>query len=664
MVDIEIDVYRAGVLQGSGPLYEVTGLSADGRTNEAASWSFMTQLRAGSPAMYLTEESECFGYLVGAAGRVPLFGGRIAQATPQAGETGAMISVSGAGLLGELAYDYFESLELSESVTRPPRGARTLTSAGEIDVPEWFDGDTGTSETATLSKIDWIYIYDPSRFFEIELDVLTANGQASGIEVQVYTAALQSNGKKGWEGVNRLTDEWSGSGVPFAQVGTQTLTFDLVGTWDEVILDGKQGYYFRFRPVDDTISFALRGITVTVKGPNTTDDFQQVVDRSFRFGMKTGSLIASANGYYGFLNDMSILAAMRRVTEGSNDIFRLGAADVREIELIRGDEPTVSGLRAAGPLNITSLGDLADGMLAIVGKPRKIQDFRKKVNKLFIYGNGSGHGSHYTLADHTFGEGGGSPAVGITINREESSITYEAGFALSPLVASKRYRDIQTLDGNIQGPEVSNQLVRLGVAELVQRMSGVEHHEIDVVGFKNRLLWPGDSLTVDYAEYDSGVELLRIDGELMVTAVRYQLSDGVLQGSVTVSSVPRFPMDERDFLLGELETARRTDTNEQRLRGFALFGPRVPVEGDAGSVISDPDEKPFGGTICVPSDIFADEFRPITAEFLTWLNEGNDAGAGARYGYAHPGTGDSNDYDWIWISDGNGEATVDRNRDI
>ena len=664
--DLEVDIYEAGVLKGFGPVYQVTELSPGGRLNEAATWGFTAVMKADNSTIHISEGFKCFGYLMSDGGRLPLFGGRITKLAKKPIDGGMLISVSGNGLLGELAFDYLPTLEIAETTIRPPVGARTLTDAGEIEVPEWNDGDTGTSHGVTLANDEWIYIYDTSRFYDIVFDVEVANTAAANIDFETYSARKNSTGRKGWSTISPIIEEWSGGGVPLSTTGERRLTFTVNDPWDEVILDGQQGYYFRFRSTTADISFTLRGITVTIKGPDTLTDFSTVIDASTQFAVKSGGLTATTRGFYGLLNDISVLSAVRRVVDASGDYFRLTSPDVRAVELIHSAAPVLSGLRAFGPIADGDLDEFPDDSL-VIEDISPVYDYREQVNKIFVYGNGSGPGSHYTLANHNLEAGVDYPA-GYTIDRNESSITYDAGFAVSPLSTSRRYRDIQTLDGNIEGPEVSNQLVYLALAELIQLQAGVEHFGLTVIGFKDKLLFAGDTVAVEYMEYSDEIEFERIEGDYLVTDYRYKLRDGVLVANLTVSSVPRPPMTERDFVLDMMERDRRASTNEQRLRGFGLFGPRVPVEGDGsggggGPNISLPDINPTLH-LCVPAAAFADEYAPTHAEFITWLYPANDLGAGALYGYAHPGTGDPNNYDWIWQSNGDGTADIIEQNEI
>lgn len=675
---IEIDIFRAGVKQGSGPIHEVTSLSFGDRLNESNTWSFSARLGHDSPTLHLIEDNECFGYAVSAAGRVALFAGRMLEVKPIFSNGKKMIAVSGAGLVSDLAFDHVPRLEIFENYERAPKDARTITSDGEVSIAAWIDGSALTNHAIDFGKFDWIYIYDTSKFSAVHIDVLVNNTNSGGIQCQTFTNALPS-GKKGWSDVNVSVDGWGTdfASVPFGTVGTKIIEFDPVDSWDEVLLDGLQGYYFRFRATDARLQMTISGIRAVIRGPNKTNDVEVVVDASTDFAMMPGSLLNSKNGYYGIMDDISILSALRRVAGSSLDIIRLGAINRREIEVLRADNLPQSTIRAVsgsmpgfldrpeetGLIPFQDFSSGLDDLVVMDAQPK--QDFRSKVNKLFAYGNGSGSGSHYTISDHNLVEGVDYPA-GYVINRDESSVTWAAGFAVSPLSSSVRYRDVQTIDGNMQGAEVSNQILLNAIAELEQRKTGVKHYGLKIAGFRGSIVRSGDLLNVEFTEFEEGVNLFSITGDWMVTATRYTLKSGILVCDATVSNITRPPMDETGFTLAEMENRRRAETTEQRLRGFALWGPRVPTEGDeGGEIISEdpPLRQVVDLKICVDQDAFVDEFDPTHGEFLNWLLT-NEYPGGAEFVYYVAGTGSADDPDVTWQSDGLGNAVETFRREI
>lgn len=591
---------------------------------------------------------------------------------------GQTVSIEGVCNFHDLSKISVDNLGIFTSGIGDPLEVRRIVTAGsrsdtgfptdpeDVAIPALIDNDTGTTYAWDMwtgdgnpkgKGMDAIYIASPVPIYDAIF--IMANG-TSFTSPESKDLIFQYLGQSATDG-----EGWTGTGVSIGgttatvsdfQGGAATVTVsidsDLAGDIVKSSQSGLNAFWYRLwvssAEVQSRGQMILEDIRIN-KRVSVTDAITRLM--TLAPGWTADNLTTSTSVYHEFVGE-TFIEALRLLAKMTGGFFVNGSTSSSNI--IDWNPSSDSNLVAKESASWTFD---EDNIIDLVER-----DIKPTATRYTLYG--AGHGQARITAQ--LQEGPESFTIdgdSYTYNPITNQIVNDTAETELGEIIHKELNVpyVSALYSSGQSPEASNMLIRFGKTRLPKASRRNRKAYTVKVGNLTADIPVGQCvrLTLDHGAIDVDEAFIITSATLAysnVSTMTYELSsDGYYLDTLNG--------EEQDRIS---ETQDATRYRQLMWIGDIEGGKWVLDDGSGGQDLDiDLDEKPFFGTVCVPTVAFANPYAPTTAEFETWLATGtNDRGNGVRYEYTHPGTGDSSDPDGIWLSDGDGTATEIFLRDI
>lgn len=469
------------------------------------------------------------------------------------------------GLLSEvLVWDTYEQVTWDT----PLRVERL--SGSIVDVPEVYDGDTGTFydfKWTNLASEYFVYVRFYAQMDGLRFDMGTAPNQATAdLTVQYFNGA-------GWDNVTGLSDGTAVGGATLAQDGDVTWTRP--DDEAEAYHNTQLGYWARLHVDNDLDSdtgtagqqdIRVNEIYVRYVAPET-DEISDLLTTHGPASWDTNGTYydGTADGTLDKFEGESLLEILGRIAKRSGEHFRASTTSKR-----------VDWLRTTTP---------DSGLVAVASNHERVHDKNACViEKIDI----EAHNDRVTRV-YAFAAGGSDAATDLS---EASGVTLPSGYTLEtdaggryyikngtletsigrPIMRRLDIPDIVPMYGTGQNKRTSEALARATVAYMEQR------NQIQYV-YRVRLsnvtgdLRPGDTIRLIYQGATSdGTRVIALNSSLIVLRMTVQVSREGAMYDLLLSNVSRLPASDETILAEIIQQMRAMKRRPQPLSGTAVSG--------------------------------------------------------------------------------------------
>ena len=540
----------AGTIVGPGPITTATNWKQESRVDEAGSFSFDMPASDDKWQDIVSNGTvKCYG-LVG--GAVTMLGAGVVEQIDEMPGDPSMIHISGGDLLRELARYPVGDLQILEQewtyLTGVRGSVRWIDGMGisaERDLPEAYDGDTGTYTDPVFKLGDhwWLYVGFDMPCTEARFTFEQTNGEASGTgeQYQYYSDAT------GWTDFSGLVDGTKVDTNILAQNGTISWTRPM--DWARCTPTALAGSWFWWRIRTDKLA---TGSTV---GDIQITEIEIYADKATTTGVELITTIANdynaswnvvstatTNAAYMQFNGESVLSALQTLAKSVGDHFILGSG--RTITWLGPASGwSASGYRAMN--NITGVGAEGGVESLLITNARRINDTAELITRIIPF---SGSGAQRLDIQGT----SRTAPAGYTLNKTptfpiQPYIENDASVTTYGVVAQTHiFTDITNMsDGAVSVGLAADQLYDAGKAYLDTHCVPAYQYELSVTGIA-ALLTPATTIHIVCQVWNGGVKSIDINtypsSPLLIMAVSYQVNqDGVLLASFEISNVERQP---------------------------------------------------------------------------------------------------------------------------
>lgn len=479
------------------------------------------------------------------------------------------LRVSGDDLLRELANRTVGDLELFQAVTYSTTDAKqpctlryqSYTAGNDLTLPATVD--------LSPSPLDFLYVMHSRTFSKIALTITAANTTISDtFQIQYYNE--QDPGKPSWDtlggvingtltaGPDSEIDLPAAGSYPFGQSGT--IEFDPPPGWSP--LNGK--YIIRFfDPTADLTAVTISAASVTIVEP-VSDGLQRIMALApSGWSLDPAGVFTTASSVYMGFQGESVLAALVALAEQKGEHF-ICSPSGRRVWWI-GTGKNDSGLRAAQVTEPT-----ADTLMLV--NLTRLSDSYDLYTRIYPAGGGVGSG-RVTMAQTTLS------APGFVIGPDGEYLEATAAVAAFGRIDRRvDYPDIAPVNGSkAQTIHAANALFERAYQDLARKSQLQQVYRLEVVP-SSYLVWPGQTIQVDYHEWADGYHAVNISAALYVLEVEQRISTaGILTVGLTVATVYAPANDDYQALarlMGSVSTQRNTDTPAS---SYSSNGAGVPV---------------------------------------------------------------------------------------
>jgi len=568
-MEIWIDIEdAAGTRYGDGPITTAVEWQSLRRLDAAGTFAFA--MPASDPRSNLLRNKRVARCWCASDGVIREVGAGIIDQIEIAPGEPTMLRVSGDDLLRELANRTVGDLELFEAVTYsttdPKAPARlryqSYTTGHDLTLPATVD--------LSPDPLDFLYVMHARTFSKISLSITAPNTTLSDtFQIQYYNA--QDPTRPTWEtlgGVVNHTvaggpesgpDEAAGGVYPFGASGV--IEFDPPPGWSP--LGGMYVIRF-FDPTANLTPFTISAASVTIIEP-VADGLQRIMGLApAGWSLDPAGVFATSSSVYMGFNGESVLAALIMLAEQKGEHFTVSAAG-RRVWWI-GTAQNDSGLRAA------QVTEPTPQTLMLVNLTR-VSDSYDLYTRIYPAGGGVGSG-RATMAKTTLSVPGF--AMGVDGSYLEATA---AVVAFGRIDRRVDYPDIAPVnESEAQVVHAANALFERAYQDLARSSQLQQVYRLEVVP-SVYLVWPGQTIQVDYHEWADGYHAVDISATLHVLEVEQRISqEGILTVGLTVGTVYA-PANNNDYhalarLMGSVSTQRNTDTPAS---SYSSNGAGVPV---------------------------------------------------------------------------------------
>lgn len=501
------------------------------------------------------------------------------EITPS-GQGPTMLRVRGDDLLRELTNRTVGDLALHEAVTYSTTHATdpvTLRIEEVYSDMPWMNFGYDLTLPAQVQLMNgnplrFLYIQHPRAFSKITLTLTDVNTvQSDTFQVQYYNA--QDPAKPAWEPLGGLVNNTSAPGedpgsefvYPLGMMGEQTIEFDVPTGWSP--LEGGPYIIRMFDPGVVLGPCTISAASVTIVEP-VADGLQRIMALApAGWSLDPAGRYATAGKVYMQFAGESVLSALVLLAEQTGEHFTLSAAARRVWWL--GVMPLSSGLRA---IQVTEPGE---DTMAITAFSR-VADSYELYTRLYAYGAGEGSG-RLTMAASTNAYFMPAGFHIDPVNREYIEHS-EAAAVYGRIDRREDWPDIAPVDGSkAQMIHAANALYGRALLAL-QRHSQLQYAYRLTVAPSHYVVWPGQTILVEYHEWADGYHSVNVAAELWVLETDQQItSAGLRTMALTVATVDYAPANDYSTVARLMGSVRQERSTEQVASGYSNNSAGVPV---------------------------------------------------------------------------------------
>lgn len=562
------------------------GKVGDGPIATALFWERVRRLdRIGEVRFALPAADERARGLLGELGRVHAWaiddgilydGGvgiieKLGRATE--GEGKVVLEIEGSDLLKELAWRRIFSLGIYQDTAVVPVAVKWVEQVLGVDVytdlPEAFDGNTGTStDPFALKETDsYLYVGGEQTFSKIGLLFRTVNTQPAeghwGFSDERSATLIPPNG--GWREPD-VEDGTVNSGAPLGQDGD--VEFTRPGDWMKRVIDSDEAYWVRLDPTTDLDAVELYEIELTAREA-TTDDLALI------FGYPKGDNLAPYEndpdpeigwlweldpagytstelGTYFFFVDETVFSALGKIAERTAEHFRLGAG--RTVLWLRADMPS-SGIVATSDVDpIAAEGNPA---ICLITELTEEEDASQIITRVYPYGGGNDT-ARITLSDVSAAAEADLPAD-FVLDREANYIKYTpAETTYGRIVDVLERKEIKGEGSAVRDQAASDELFYEALYYLQRHVEPYFSYRLAVTGLRD-VVEVGTTIHVDYRRVVDGEIVWQVKGDFLILEATDRWDENGMRTTgflVTKPELDRYPETDSDYVNRQLEQAR------------------------------------------------------------------------------------------------------------
>lgn len=440
----------------------------------------------------------------------------------------SIIEVSGGDLLRELADRTVGDLKLMVESTFTATKVHHV-NPGSTDMPNAYDGNTGTSANLTLTGSatdapdDWVYVRSDKTFSQVYFTLGAAvNAVASELRGQFYNEEGVA-----WEPIKITSDGTAAGGATLAQSGM--VVFDMPAGWGT-----SPTYEIRFyvtADIDD-VDFAEVQVKVFEETATALADVMALAPASWTIDDALG-YTATANGVYLTFSGESVLTALIRIAEHTGENFTAGFG--RNLIWLQ-DEQRDSGLRAVAHVDPIAAESAPEIMLIRNLRAAPDGDASDIISRVYPHGGGIGP-MRPTLASTSK-----SAPAGYTLSTTDNYLKCDATeTAYGRIEVAQAWSDI-VAKGNddTQKQKAADALFDRALEFLQQHAAPIESYEADVIKLSRPLL-PGYRVRVIYDEFVDNYHAVAVDDVLWVTETSTEIdASGIHVTGLQLATIDRY----------------------------------------------------------------------------------------------------------------------------
>lgn len=519
---IWIDVEdQNGIRYGDGPITTAVAWQSTARLDQAGTFSF--QMPAADPRAALLANRRyvrCWSYdseLV-EEGR-----GIIERIRVVPGDGPTMLEVSGDDILRELAVRTVGRLGLYEDVTIIPELWFNVVNVSNtrLTLPATIDLDPGVGY-----PVNRLIIKSPVPFDQLDLTLGSPVNTQEGDLIAQYW-----NEESGQPENVRITDGTAVGDKPLAQSGT--ISWSIPAGWGPV--DGVYWFYLFDRDND------LAPVQITAATIPSREATSDALSKTMALAPPGWALdpiagLLTTENENGVNLDMageSVLATLGRIAEQTGEHF-VRTETARRIRWL-GSSASDSGLRAIGGHGVGGGAPGPDTMLIL-----HVTETRDS----------------YPVVTRLYGRGGGNGELSVTL--AYASRTAPAGYTLNKTDSYlERSSDYGRIDGEVSYPDILSPTIgrqaRIDASnalfdrmyERLRRISEVNRaYELTLLP-SSYMVWPGQTIVVDYDEWIGSYHSVNIHATLWVLETTRQIDqDGVRTIGLKTATIDMWPASD------------------------------------------------------------------------------------------------------------------------
>ncbi len=571
-MNIGIDVENAsGTRYGAGPITTASEWQSTRRLDAAGTFSFV--MPAADPRSNLLAHKRfvrCWG---ADADGIREVGAGIIDTIEVVPGSPSMLRVSGDDLLRELANRTVGDLELFQEVTYSTTHATAPLTLRLTEGAAWRNLVLPETVNMEIDPVSFLEFKYPRQFSKITLRLSSMQtALTDAFQVQYYNA--QDPTRPDWWALGGLVNNTASPGpgnafYPFRRSGT--IEFDAPAGWSSL---GGEYIVRMFDQQTDLTPFTIEEASISIVEP-VSDGLARIMAMApDGWSLDPAGHYATQTPVYMQFSGESVLTALVMLAEQTGEHFLLSPS-ARRVWWI-GKDQEASGLRAV------QAEEPIDETMLITGLSRTSDSYDLCTR---IYAHGGGVGSGRLSMEYT-----SRSEPGYTLGPAGAYLEADAALATYGRIDSREdYPDIAPTD--VSTTQVQNAANTLydRVFNRLRKLCELQYaFSLTVVPGKY-LVWPGQTIVVDYHEWVEGFHAVDISEELWVLEVSQTITEsGVQTVSFTVATIDYMPVtDSRAIarMMGDVQTTRSVDIPAT---GYSNNARGVPVTLDVlnGQVVA------------------------------------------------------------------------------
>lgn len=393
-----------------------------------------------------------------------------------------------------------------------------------------------------VSSLEMIHPHGPQVTL-ISSNTKTANAYPTG---EIYYGGQ-------WNPVSSVVDGTATPDGPQSQPMAQSGSIEFVALQQVVLrqqmvtVNGTTGYMFRVTysySSGQTINMTMSALSIYYVATDDTDDVKSITTHNptglSSWEMDPLGANATANGVLFQGNFGSILEALTRIGEYSNESFRRGVG--RSVRWLGAVYPESGIVATMNGTNATAT------ILSI----QKRVDHIGRITRIYPLGanteeNGRSHS--LTIRYSNYSE------TGYTIDRGNHYIEIaEAGVSLPVIEGAVSFPEIEP--NFLTDAFAANALVKAGMRYLDSHAMPLVTYDVELRNVPQHIT-TGDMLRIVYKGFDTNGAFINVNKRLIARNVRAEWLDNALAYRISLGEIARKPLDDEGFILDKLASQNR-----------------------------------------------------------------------------------------------------------